>query len=334
VKHFEFQTLEQLGQTARSSPTEYLVEGLLPVGSVNMLAGKPKSGKSTLARQLAVAVANGAPFLGRNTQQGQVMYFGIEELACFVSEHFQKLGAKDGILTSTGNVGKQATERLDEALEAHPDTKLVIVDPLFKFAKTPDTDKYVEVSESLQGLADIAQRRKVTILCVHHSKKRETEEMGDSALGSTAIVGGMFTNIFLRGEGNGVRTIATTQRYGSIIEPTTLEFNPDRGIYELGTLVTAIEEAASTSKRDRFTESILHTVSNFPGIEYGDLLKTVGGRTSNFSKCVGELVTLGLLEVEGDGRRGNPKRYYLENSRENAQSAQSVPYDESELVAA
>lgn len=45
---------------ARSIPhprVEYLVNQLLPMDGVSILAGKPKDGKSTLARQLIAAVA-------------------------------------------------------------------------------------------------------------------------------------------------------------------------------------------------------------------------------------------------------------------------------------
>ena len=53
---------------------DYAVEGLLPLTGTAVLAGRPKSGKSTLALNLALAVARGEPFLGRETRKGPALY--------------------------------------------------------------------------------------------------------------------------------------------------------------------------------------------------------------------------------------------------------------------
>ena len=42
-----------------------LVEGLIYKGTLSSFVGSPKTGKSTLARQLAYCVSSGAYFLGR-----------------------------------------------------------------------------------------------------------------------------------------------------------------------------------------------------------------------------------------------------------------------------
>jgi Mrp family chromosome partitioning ATPase len=59
---------ELLGEP--DEPENWLVDGLLPTGGLSVLVGKPKAGKSTLARALAVAVARGEPWLGRATFPG------------------------------------------------------------------------------------------------------------------------------------------------------------------------------------------------------------------------------------------------------------------------
>src|SRR5439155_21849789 len=54
-------------------PVSWLLEGILPAGGLSLLAAKPKVGKSTLARNLALAVARGDEFLNRITVQGPVI---------------------------------------------------------------------------------------------------------------------------------------------------------------------------------------------------------------------------------------------------------------------
>jgi hypothetical protein len=60
---FAFKTFGEAASTPEEL-TSFIVEGLLPSGGLSILAGKPKSGKSTLSRQLAVAVVQGLPFIG------------------------------------------------------------------------------------------------------------------------------------------------------------------------------------------------------------------------------------------------------------------------------
>ena len=54
-------------ELANAAPEQYhgLVDDLLLEVGVSMLAAKPKTGKSTLLRQLAVAVAEGTEFFGK-----------------------------------------------------------------------------------------------------------------------------------------------------------------------------------------------------------------------------------------------------------------------------
>src|SRR5262249_36239393 len=79
---------------APEDPIRWLVADLLPQGGLSVLAGKPKAGKSTLARALALSVAQGKPFLGRSVAQGGVVYLALEEKRGEVKRHFETMGAK------------------------------------------------------------------------------------------------------------------------------------------------------------------------------------------------------------------------------------------------
>lgn len=78
--------------TEPAQPTEYLVDGLLARGHLALLSGRPKSGKSWLVMQLAMAVDNGAPFLGRPTRQGRVFHAALEDGRKRVQERAKLMG--------------------------------------------------------------------------------------------------------------------------------------------------------------------------------------------------------------------------------------------------
>jgi DNA primase len=52
-------TAAEILQAVDSPEPDWTVEGLIPAGGVALLVGRPKTGKSTIARALAVAVAQG-----------------------------------------------------------------------------------------------------------------------------------------------------------------------------------------------------------------------------------------------------------------------------------
>ncbi len=69
------------------------VEAILPTGGFSVLASKPKTGKSTLARNLALCTAQGEPFLNREVNRGPVIYYALEEKRAEVKRHFRDMGA-------------------------------------------------------------------------------------------------------------------------------------------------------------------------------------------------------------------------------------------------
>src|SRR5437899_415632 len=111
-----------------------VVDDLLLEAGLSMIAGKPKSGKSTLARQLAVAVANGHTFLGHDTKQGRVLYLSLEGPMEVVGDHFKRMGyteQRGKIHLVDERMGNRAegVKRLETTLACLPDCRLVIMDP-------------------------------------------------------------------------------------------------------------------------------------------------------------------------------------------------------------
>ena len=83
---------------------EFVVEDLLPRGGVSLMAAFAKAGKTTLAAVLALAVARGERFLGRETRRGPVMYLSFEDHPVAFRDRLLALGATadDPIYSMTG----------------------------------------------------------------------------------------------------------------------------------------------------------------------------------------------------------------------------------------
>lgn len=74
--------------------TKWLVDGLLPTGGFSIVVAKPKVGKSTLARGLALNIATGELFLGKEVSKGVVIYLALEEKRSEIKKHFQDIDRK------------------------------------------------------------------------------------------------------------------------------------------------------------------------------------------------------------------------------------------------
>jgi hypothetical protein len=311
VKPFAFKTVSDI-YNAPQERVSFCVDGLLPFAGLSVLAGKPKSGKTTLARQLAVAISQGAPFLGRNTQQGGVLYLAIEEKQSEVAEHFQSLGlcASDPVKILCGAVHKHnAIAMLAATLKTEKAINLVIIDPIFRFVGVKDINAYIDVSDALEKLMEVARESGIHILTAHHLKKRETDDIMDGTLGSTAIAGGVDTFIALKADSAGIRTLCTRQRYGKDMEPTNLSWNDESRELSLG--LTCVEEDRLAAKQVlvRIEKAMIEYVTEHAGCAQQDLMHSVRGRRTDKLRILQQLIESTHLLQSGKGVKGDPHTY-------------------------
>ena len=296
-----FTSLADLFETP-DQEVEWIVEDLLPSGGFSLLIAKPKAGKSTLVRQLALAISRGIPFLGRKTYSGLTLYIALEEKESEVKNHFKLMGA-------TGNeqlgvyVGITPEESIfwlkNEIINSKP--VLVIIDTLFRFVSITDINDYAKVTKALDPILAIARENNVHILGLHHGSKRGGED-GDGTLGSTAIFGSADTQITLIKKGD-QRTIETRQRYGVDLEKTILNFNPSTKSFNVG--LTTKEDNLKRVENDIL--ELLNTTKKILLEE--EIAEEVTSDTSTKRKALRQLCEQGRINRAGTGKRGDPYKY-------------------------
>jgi hypothetical protein len=186
-------------------PVAWIVPNIIPEG-LTMLAGKPKTGKSFLAVNVAVAVATGGVAMGKvHVEQGRVLYVNLDSS----QREFQKRLKAFGTLPDTldlafdwPRLNEGGLDDLAEYIEHAVGLRLVIVDT-FKHIRQPDDQKkrlYDQDHESLDGLARLARSHNgIAIIVVHHANKlRDTEDPFDMISGSTGLTASLDTGIVLR----------------------------------------------------------------------------------------------------------------------------------------
>ena len=176
-----------------SRKVEFLVEGFLPKGSLVILAGRPKEGKTCLGTAIALAVATGRPFAGMNTEMAPVLWMANEEskgeraaiLGQFTSdggpypvitgEHYDWMDSKGPFLplfTSHERVPIDTDDGLYtiDLWLGKTGAKLIVIDPLIAAVSGP-LEHSGSARRSLEKLKEFCWHRGVTALVLHHTKR-------------------------------------------------------------------------------------------------------------------------------------------------------------------
>ena len=302
---FPFMSVEDL-LTASDEGVAWLVDDMLPVGGFSMLVAKPKAGKSTLARTLALRAARGEPWLGRSVRQGAVLYIALEEQRAVVAEHFRAMGARigDALAVYVGPPPANAIDALTAACEADPRPALVIVDPLFRLVAIDDGNDYAKVTAALAPLVDLARTTGAHVLTVHHARKTGGDA-GDETLGSTGLLGAVDCNLSLKRTSDGERYLSTLQRVGPDMPETLLTMDPETMAISAG--VTK----AARSQADLETLIVDHLRDTRHAHTVPELAKAVNRREVAVRSLLRTMVTQGRVVRSGEGKSGDPHRFEI-----------------------
>ncbi len=275
----------------------------MPSAGTSLLIGKPKVGKSTLARTIALKVARGEPVLGRATLQTPVLYLVMEEKRSEIAEWFRTAEATTEPLWLY--VGQKVEEpcAFVAGHAAQRDVRLVIVDPLHALLGASDINDYFRVNRAITPLIELARGEGIHLMLLHHQGKGDRGG-GDRVLGSTALFGAVDALITMTRTDDAF-LVDSIQRYGTDLEPTQLARDEATGILGVAGTVTRM--------RDRAVEDLILERLGDGSMTESELRESIQKNT-----VVVHRVLRQMLESEdaacslvrtGSGRRANPYRY-------------------------
>lgn len=191
------------GSEAAKAPLhrDTVVEGLLHLGSLSLISGKPKSGKSFLATDLARAVADELveEWMGQRIKQhGPVLYIACEghggfwkrlQAAGSVPADFFLCAARPKLIIDPEGRGFHwiaHPEDIEDAIERITITTgippiLVVIDTVFRSFGGGDANKSADMNAYVAACQTIADRG-IAVLLVHHANKSNNLPSGSIAL--------------------------------------------------------------------------------------------------------------------------------------------------------
>jgi hypothetical protein len=207
----------------------WAIEEILPEGFA-ILGGAPKIGKSWFSLQMALAVIFGERIGEFPCVKGEVLLLALEDGDRRLQSRLRKLlhdgGMPHGLHYQTDwlEADKGGIDALDKWLAGHPAVKLVIIDTFVRFRKhrRAKDDIYEADYSNATPLKNIAERRHVCILAVHHKNKRDDAgDWLDCFSGSTGLTGSADSLLFLkRARGSAEGTLYVSGRDVNELERT------------------------------------------------------------------------------------------------------------------
>jgi hypothetical protein len=290
----------------------WLWRGYVAERSVTLVAGKPKSGKSTLLCALLDAVTNGAgSFLGREVRGGAAVLLSEEGAGTLV----HKLPESDRLHVLTRERAPWPkpgwAELVMAATEAARDrgAGLLVLDSLSFWTRL--SEGQAKDAGVMQGVMDrlaLATRAGLAVVLVHHHRKSGGES-GDAVRDSSAILGAI--DMLLEIERLGDEAPPTYRRLvtmGRWPADTVLvaERDPATGVWRV--VGEAADRAATVELGYR--ERILRALPKEPpGATEAELVDLVALDKRKLSGPLRELLEAGLAERTGEGVKGDPYRY-------------------------
>lgn len=177
----------------RPQSVPWLLDRILPLRAVTLLGGPPKTGKSTVATELACCAAEGGEFLGVPFKEPiSVLWFHGESEAEYEADYYhQRLEAEAmqrvHILQHNpqGSILDQVAGRVQVT-----GVKLVIIDTITMAMDFVDGNSQKQIEEQLRKVADVAKQFDIAIVGITHFGKSTHTSVQDRYLGSVKFIGG------------------------------------------------------------------------------------------------------------------------------------------------
>jgi DNA polymerase len=183
---------------------DWLWEGHLPVGALELVAGLPGVGKSLLQCNLIAIITTGRdwPDGAPGPQPGRVIILTAEDRVADLVRRLTAAGADQRLTTVFGDVKRndrnelfllaQDLDKLEHAIHSKGNVRLVTIDPITAYmgsGKGFDSHRVTDVRSQLYPLSKLAEKLNVAFSAVTHPPKNAAMRIAlDSFIGSQAFI--------------------------------------------------------------------------------------------------------------------------------------------------
>jgi hypothetical protein len=287
----------------------WLVESLWAASGVGVVAGLPKTLKTWLATELAVAVASGEDALGRFPvrQVGPVLVYAAEDDLPSMRTRFQAVADARGVTLKDTPVYliDLPALRLDDPVQlrrlhstvATLRPRLLVLDPFVRVVCL-DENSAQEVSAVLGSLRTLQRELDVAVLLVHHMRKSPSGHLGQQLRGSGDFAAWYDSGIYLVRDGPADLVLSVEHRGAPAPPPLRLRLAAEGPPHLVVDAAAALPAGEAGSLREAVLERLRSTRRPLSTVELRDLLKI---RKASLLEALTELRAGGLVQRADDG---------------------------------
>lgn len=291
---------------------DWVIEDLIPRGSLTGIFGREKIGKSLLMSHMAISIASDQSFLDCAATPGPVIMFPVEESLREVRARLDTLAGSHSPPVFVYPIGGEFEQdaRLDrfeswsmveEAIET-TEASVAFFDPLREMHALAENDSDA-MSPLLRPMRQFAHDSNTSIVFAHHASK------GGGSRGSTAIAAACDQTIELVSLTEGDDPTSTRLKIS-----VAGRYGPKRILYaRLGddlrwSLIDGPTIVESTSSRQRVLGTICASPDPLTAKQIAERLEMKLKTTQNL---ISELLNQNPTRIAaiGTGTTGNPRRY-------------------------
>jgi hypothetical protein len=308
-RRVEFGTFADLERLPEEPPWAW--SGLLPLGSLAMLWGEAKKGKSTLLAGAVGAIETGGPFLGRSTSKATAVWLSEEPTSAL-----RQKAAKFGLFTLASSIsgsdrlfGVDWQSLIEQATRFALDNghEILIVDTFIGLAGLgPEQENDAgAISEKLRPLR-VASGKSLAVVFVHHSNKHGHKR----PRGSGAFEGLVDVSIEFRRYGKaGEFRLKAEGRYDPLVVHGARTEIEGKWIYEPRETRTVGSESRSPST-DALLWDALFQAGTY-GITYDEIDAIPGLSRDKAKKRFPGWFEEKKIDHHGDGKKGDKLRWFV-----------------------
>lgn len=281
---------------------QWLIEQLWLALGVGVLGGAPKTFKTWIAAELAMAVASGRAAFGRFPvrQPGPVLFFGAEDSLPALRTRFEGIAAEREVALGQVplyllDVAQLRLDRLEQlarlsATVAACEPRLLVLDPFVRLARV-DENSAAEVSAVLGSLRDLQRTHDLAILLVHHARKASGASPTQAFRGSGDFGAWGDSNLHVTRRGDELR-LCLEHRSAAAPEPLRL-----RLLTEPTPHLSLLDDAAtSVIAADDLQRALLERIAASPRPHSTtELREAVHRRKADVVAALGDLLAAGQV---------------------------------------
>lgn len=190
MKRLDTKSCEEI-MTTVYKPIEFVIDNLIGQG-LYILAGAPKVGKSWLSLDICLSIAKGEKVLEHETKCGTALYLCLEDSFERIQKRLYELTDEPtdnlhfAIMANT--IGSGLENQIEKFKYEHSDLKIVVIDTMQMIRESTE-NSYGSDYKELSILKSLADKLKIAIVLVHHTRKCSDSDPFNMISGSTGLSG-------------------------------------------------------------------------------------------------------------------------------------------------